>query len=344
MVIINYHQLSSEGGSSRHDLPEALFRAQLDTLIDLGFSFVTLAELLRGSAEEEPRQCAITFDDGRLGAYEHGARILRARGIRATYFICPEWLERRPTEVAERYSDFMTWDQVVELTGEGNVIGSHGQSHLRLVDIDAGSASREVSESKSLIERRLGASCDHFAAPWGQIDRSVMDLVQHAGYRTLSSTVRGPNKLPYQLYRLRRLDSSSYPSVAAFDQALRRHVDAHSRLDVVLLTLPGAWPRVSHLETVAQFDLAVCLDDAAYELCVALGLPCLRHRPAPGHEATPSRERLVRRHGDVVRDREITFTPLTLSEDPSEWTSPSSSPRAMSSTRSDTPSPTSTPP
>src|SRR5262245_28154913 len=260
MVIINYHQLSPEGGSSRYDLPVALFRAQLDTLIDLGFSFVTLGELMRGSDEEDSRQCAITFDDGRLGAYEHGARILRERGISATYFICPEWLERRPTAVAECYSDFMTWNHVVQLAAEGDVIGSHGQSHRRLVGIAAESAGREVCESKSLIERRLGASCDHFAAPWGQIDRSVMDLVRHAGYRTLSSTVRGLNKHPYQLYRLRRLDSSSYPSLAAFDQALRRHVDAHSRLDVVLLTLPGAWPRVSHLETVAQFDLAVCLD------------------------------------------------------------------------------------
>lgn len=313
MVIINYHQLSSEGGSSRYDVPTALFQAQLDTLIDLGFSFVTLAELLRGSAEEEPRQCAITFDDGRLGAYEHGARILRARGIRATYFICPEWLERRPTEVAECYSDFMTWDHVVELTGEGNVIGSHGQSHLRLVDIDAGSASREVSESKSLIERRLGASCDHFAAPWGQIDRSVMDLVRHAGYRTLSSTVRGPNKFPYQLYRLRRLDSSSYPSLASFIEGIRCHTEAHARLDVVLLKLPGRRPdRVSCLKTIGRFDLAVCLDDASYELCLELGLRCLRHRPPAGDHVGPLRELLLTAYGDLARDRQLIFTPLTL--------------------------------
>jgi peptidoglycan/xylan/chitin deacetylase (PgdA/CDA1 family) len=313
MIIINYHQLSPEGASSRYDLPTAQFWAQLDALIEHGFSFVTLADLLRDPVAERPGQCAISFDDGRLGAYEHGARILRERGIRATYFICPEWLEKRPTAAAECYSDFMTWDHVVELARDGNVIGSHGQSHLRFFDIDAESASREVSESKSLIEARLGASCDHFAAPWGQIDRSVMSLVRHAGYRTLSSTVPGPNKLPYELYRLRRLESSSYPSLASFNDAIRCHAEAHARLDVVLLKLPGRRPdRVSGLKTIGRFDLAVCLDDASYKLCLELGLRCLRHRPTVGDQIRTVHELLLTAHGPLARDRQITFTPLTL--------------------------------
>ena len=314
MIIINYHQLSTDGASSPYDISVSLFQAQIDALIEQGFSFVTLQALLQTAVEEDRRrECAITFDDGRLGAYEHGARILRERDIHATYFICPTWLERRPTAPRELYSDFMTWDHVAELAREGHIIGSHGHSHLRFFDIDAGSASREVSESKRLIERRLGASCDHFAAPWGQIDRSVMSLARQAGYRTLSSTVPGPNKVPYELYRLRRLDSSSCPSLASFNEAIRCHTEAHARLDVVLLKLPGKRPdRIACLKAIGRFDLAVCLDDASHGLCLELGLRCLRHRPAAGDPDGPLRELLLTAYGDLARDRQLICTPLTL--------------------------------
>jgi peptidoglycan/xylan/chitin deacetylase (PgdA/CDA1 family) len=322
MIIINYHQISPRGASSRYDMSLGLFQGQIDALIDHGFSFVTLAALLQTpSGEERPRQCAITFDDGRLGAYEHGARILRKRGIKATYFICPDWLEERPTAPAECYSDFMTWDHVAELLAEGNVIGSHGKSHLPFFEIDAGSAAREVSESKRLIEPRLGASCEHFAGPWGQIDSVVMSLVRDCGYKTLSSTVPGPNKVPYELYRLRRLDSSCYPSLASFTEAIRSHIEAHSRLDVVLLKLQGSRKKdTSRLEAIARFDLAICLDERSYELCTELGLPCLRYRPEPGWNSRLPRELLLKTHGEMARGREITFTPLTLRETHPAWT------------------------
>jgi peptidoglycan/xylan/chitin deacetylase (PgdA/CDA1 family) len=314
MIIVNYHQVSIAGASSLYDISTSLFQAQIDALIEHGFSFATLQELLRTAPEQErPRECAITFDDGRLGAYEHGARILRERGIRATYFVCPDWMESKPTAATECYSDFMTWDHAAELTREGNIIGSHGKSHLPLFDIEAGAAHREVSESKILIERRLGVACDHFASPWGQIDGSVMRLVRECGYGTLSSTAPGPNKVPYERYRLRRLDSACYASLAAFKDAIRRHTDAHARLDVVLLTLPGRRPdRVSCVEAIARFDLAICLDDPSHELCLELGLRCLRHRPAAGDGVGSLRERLLATHGDLARDRELSFAPLIL--------------------------------
>jgi len=322
MLIINYHQISPRGGPSRYDMPRGLFQKQIDTLIGNGFSFITLAELLQGPCEERPRQCAITFDDGRLGAYLHGSRILRDRGIKATYFVCSDWLEKKPSAPAESYSDFMTWDHISELAVEGNIIGSHGKGHLAFFEIDAESAAREVSESKRLIEQRLMTSCEHFAGPWGQINRVVMSLVQDCGYKTLSSTVPGPNKIPYNLFRLRRLDSACYRSLRQFNKAILRHVGAHSRFDVVLLKLKGNCKNnVSQIvEAVARFDFAFCLDESSYELCNEMGLPCLRHRFEPDPNFKTARELLVKTHGELVKDREITFTPLTLRETRPAWT------------------------
>ena len=94
MIIINYHQLSARSAPHPYIMPWELFQAQIDALIEHGFSFVTLTDLLQSPSDERPRQCAITFDGGRLGAYQYGSRILRERGIKATYFICPDWLEK----------------------------------------------------------------------------------------------------------------------------------------------------------------------------------------------------------------------------------------------------------
>jgi peptidoglycan/xylan/chitin deacetylase (PgdA/CDA1 family) len=318
-------------------MPRGLFQAQIDALIEHGFSFVTLTELLQSPPEERPRQCAITFDDGRLGAYQHGSRILREHGIKATYFISPDWLEKKPAARAESYSDFMTWDHVAELAAEGNVVGSHGRSHLPFFDLDPEAAAREVSESKRLIEHRLGIPCEHFAAPWGQINRALMSLVRDSGYKTLCSTVRGPNKFPYDLFRLRRLDSSSYPSLRGFHRAIPGDVDAHSRFDVALLRLKGSWKRnASQIEAIARFDLAICLDEGSYELCMELGLPCLRHPPEAVLDSKPPRELLLKTHGGMARGRETTFTPLTVGETRPAWTYLLSFLPGTSRTRSDT--------
>jgi len=321
MIIINYHQLSARSASHPYVMPCELFQAQIDALIAYGFSFVTLTELLQNPSDERPRQCAITFDDGRLGAYQHGFRILRERGIKATYFICPDWLEKKPAAYGESYSDFMTWDHVAELAAKGNVVGSHGKSHLPFFDIDAASAAREVSESKRLIEHRLEVPCEHFASPWGQINRTVMSLVRDCAYKTLSSTVPGPNKVPYDLFRLRRLDSSCYPRLKRFNKAILSHVDAHPRLEVALLKREGNWKKNrSQIEAIARFDLAFCLDERSYELCTEMGLPCLRHRPEPEPNFEALRELLLETHPEMARDREITFTALTLRETHPAWT------------------------
>jgi len=321
MLIINYHQISPTGGRSRYDMSLGLFREQIDSLLDNGFSFLTLAELDHDAREERPRECAITFDDGRLGAYLHGSRILRERGIKATYFICPDWLEEKPSAPGECYSDFMRWDHVAELAAQGNVIGSHGKSHLPFFEIDSEAVALDVSESKRLIEQRLMKSCEHFAGPWGQIDRVVMSLVRDCGYKTLSSTVFGPNKTPYNLFRLRRLDSSYYRSLRQFNKAILHYVGAHSRFDVVLLKLEGNCKKNDpQVEAVARFDLALCLDDNSYEWCNEMGLPCVRENSEGKPDVETARALLMKTHGEIVRDREITLTALTVGETRSVWT------------------------
>jgi len=314
MLVVNYHEISA-GSASRHRyaLSREAFEAQLGVLIDAGFSFGTLGELLDAPAGDDSRRCAITFDDGRLGAYDPGLAILAERAIQATYFLCSDWLDKRHVPPREAYSDFMTWDHAADVARHGHLIGSHGKRHRAFFYMDRQSAVEEVTESKRLIEQRLGVSCEHFASPWGQIDRAVMNLVQASGYTSLASTVRGANKAPYNRFRLRRLDGADFDEIPRFSSAIRGYVDAHSRFEIGMLRVRGSvdrsWPEI---EDIARVDVVVCLDEASYELCLEAGIPCLRPpvRPAPSVERLG--DWLLNDHRELVQDRTMTFTPLSL--------------------------------
>jgi peptidoglycan/xylan/chitin deacetylase (PgdA/CDA1 family) len=60
------------------------------------------------------------------------------------------------------------WDEVQMLAGEPDVsIGAHTLSHPMLAKCDATTAVREITESKAILERRLGRPVRHLAYPFG---------------------------------------------------------------------------------------------------------------------------------------------------------------------------------
>jgi peptidoglycan/xylan/chitin deacetylase (PgdA/CDA1 family) len=80
------------------------------------------------------------------------------------------------------------WDEVQILAREPGVsIGAHTLSHPILAKCHAVAAMREIAESKSVLERRLGRPVRHLAYPFG--DRSAVGarefrLAREAGYVT----------------------------------------------------------------------------------------------------------------------------------------------------------------
>ena len=86
--------------------------------------------------------------------------------------------------------DLMSWEELGELDPELITIGSHGLTHAILTGLEPEALQREVQESRSQLERRLGRSVEHFCYPDGAIDDPVVDCVrQH--YRSAVTTAPG---------------------------------------------------------------------------------------------------------------------------------------------------------
>lgn len=181
-VVLAYHDLSP---AWRHELaikPE-WFAWQVRSLSDRGFTGVTLSALATGSVTGNV--AVITFDDGFRSVLEDAKPVLDELGWPATVFAVTAgvgsaagatWLGAGAAQRA-----LLGWGDLEVLVSSGWEIGSHGQTHRLLSQLDDGELAAELEESRRTIERRLG-SCRSISYPWGEVVDRVVDAARRAGY------------------------------------------------------------------------------------------------------------------------------------------------------------------
>jgi peptidoglycan/xylan/chitin deacetylase (PgdA/CDA1 family) len=181
-LILLYH---SVGGSAEATATDA-FRDHLGVIVAMG-QLLPLQEVL-GSPSSRSIAVAVTFDDGYATLKDNASTILTEFGCAATAFLNVGEIadgERRASKAEDGYyanEQFLTWRDVDALLAAGWHIGSHGVRHLDLLRADAATAKNEISASKQALERRLGATCEMFAYPWGRNDPALRAQVRTAGY------------------------------------------------------------------------------------------------------------------------------------------------------------------
>lgn len=178
-----------------------VFEAQVSTLKDSGYTFMTARELeqvLDGNFPLPPHPILLTFDDGHWDFATVVLPILKKYQVRATAYIIPGFVGG---------SDFMTKDQVQEAINSGLVeIGAHTVHHIALKGKLLPIVQYEVGQSKAMLESTYHIHVVSFAYPGGAFDMQAADVVKDDGFATAVSTVPGIEQSRtnrYFLYRLR---------------------------------------------------------------------------------------------------------------------------------------------
>jgi len=171
---------------------------------------VPLAEavaLLDGRHRLPPKVCALTFDDGFAGVYEHAFPILRRYGLPFTVFVVAEtlteagravdWVDTPPPYPMRT----LTAEQVLELQDAGVTIGSHSYSHAVLTTLSPEECENDLRRSRELLEEMLGRPVPYLAYPRGLHDAGVREAAARAGFErsfTLPDTPEplGPQSVP----------------------------------------------------------------------------------------------------------------------------------------------------
>jgi peptidoglycan/xylan/chitin deacetylase (PgdA/CDA1 family) len=136
-------------------------------------------------------------------------------------------------EAAEEHCGcvFMNWDNVREMAANGIEFGSHTLTHPIMTRIPSEQVTRELVESKRLIEKELGKTVETFAYPNGgheDFNPEIINGLKDAGYKIAFTLIPGSNFTrqfradPYTLRRIFLNHADSFPRFVAKVNGIRR--------------------------------------------------------------------------------------------------------------------------
>ena len=210
------------------------FEKQLSWLAERGYKFITLAEaahIIASDRKTTGKYTVITFDDGTVDNYELAYPLLARMGIPATFFIVAgraggsvDWSR---ASSSENSVPLMSWRQIKELAEAGMEIGSHTLTHTSLPSCTDEVLSREIIESRKVIEDAIGKKVFSFCYPFGEVDGRAARAVREAGYRAACTTKRGNRHRPGDLFELKRVPVPSDITIRqfAFRTTLFYHIE-----------------------------------------------------------------------------------------------------------------------
>ena len=216
--ILLYHEIS------QHEVKR--FTRQIDSCLK-NWTFVdpnTLGQVLSERRSEDMKQLMLTFDDGFSSDFRIAQDVLNPRGIKAIFFVIPEFINSASNEEQEEFMyeqlypgvnrrkvpahlRSMSWEQVKLLSSQGHVIGSHSTSHKRLSNVAMENELRhEIVDSGRVIESIIGTKVEHFAFPFGNLSSLSLSALKVASdnYKYVHSGMRGSNYLSTERFVFRR--------------------------------------------------------------------------------------------------------------------------------------------
>lgn len=171
-ICLNFHGIGTpartlEPGEAPYWIGEEFFLQVLDAILAL----------------PDPARILLSFDDGNASDHTLALPALRARGLRARFFVLAGRIGQRGSLDAE---------QIRALQAAGMEIGSHGLAHLRWDRLPPAALREELQASRA----RLEEICEHpvraAGIPFGAYNARVLRALRAAGYESAWSSDGGP--------------------------------------------------------------------------------------------------------------------------------------------------------
>lgn len=176
-AILTFHSIDDSGSVLSY--PVGLFRELLDQLRRKKIPVVDLDTLLHSNIE-----CGVvlTFDDGMRSVYANALPVLKEYQASAHVFVTTSVIgsdQLWPQEEAGIPGfEMMNWDELEHLHEAGISIGAHTVNHPDMRKLSAEQVVEQCVEADSILEKRLGCSCDFFAYPFGYHNSPVRNYIR----------------------------------------------------------------------------------------------------------------------------------------------------------------------
>lgn len=206
--ILCYHQIrewrASDGKVGKDYIVKVPdFKAQMKMLADSGFHTILpdqlQAYLTKGTALPD-KPIMLTFDDTKLDQYTVAKPELEKYGFKGVFFIMTVSIGR---------PNYMTKEQIKELSDNGHVIGSHTYDHHNVKKYAGDDWVRQIEKPTKQLEAITGKPIKYFAYPFGLWNPEAIPELQKRGFDAayILATKRDPND---PLFTIRRIIASGY--------------------------------------------------------------------------------------------------------------------------------------
>ena len=171
-----YHRFGDNRYPSTNT-PIDKFEEQLKYLAKNGFKTYTASALI-ANVNDSHKKVFITVDDGLKSFYNNAWPLLKKYKCKATVFVNTE---------SVGWGDYMTWQQLKELTGAGIEIGSHSHKHIYFLNVleenRAEVFRKDLEISEKLFMDSLGFVPKVYAYPYGEYDELMAGTLMEKGYK-----------------------------------------------------------------------------------------------------------------------------------------------------------------
>lgn len=222
-AILTFHSIDDSGSVLSY--PVGLFRELLYQLQKKQIPVLDLDTLLDPGTEGG---VVLTFDDGMRSVYANALPILKEYQASAHVFVTTSVIGSNQLwpldEPGVPGFEMMDWGELEHLHEAGISIGAHTVNHPDMRKLSAEQVVEQCVEADSILEKRLGCSCDFFAYPFGYHNSSVRNYIrQH--YKAAVTTELSYLREGEDHAALPRIDSyylQSELSVKRIDSAIMR--------------------------------------------------------------------------------------------------------------------------
>jgi len=210
--ILCYHQVRNwkptDGKVGKDYIVEIQnFKDQVKMLADSGYHSILPDQLyayLNTGAPLPSKPIMFTFDDTDMDQFTIAAPTLKKYGFKAVYFIMTVSIGRKG-----KFVDYMTKEQIKQLSDEGNVIGSHTYDHKNFKKYTGKDWEEQLDKPTKKLEDITGKKMTEFAYPFGLWNAQGFPELKKRGFRMAFSLAdkRDQND---PLFTVRRIIASGY--------------------------------------------------------------------------------------------------------------------------------------
>ncbi len=175
--VLMYHSFKRE--DIFFNVKESDFKKQINFLMEKGYKFVSVEELLNNVKNKKDvyGYIAMTFDDGHVDFVDIALPILEQKNIPASLF----WPTGIPNDMlpvsSGKFCSILNTDQIRKISDSPILeFGSHGVSHKEFTKIKLSEAEEEIMDSKNTLSDITGRKIKYLAFPRGKYNKEILDL------------------------------------------------------------------------------------------------------------------------------------------------------------------------